>query len=434
MLLNRAKNFSKNCHLFPAGVDYEKFESSRNYEVPSDLRSLPGPIAGYVGAISAVFDQKLLISAAQNLPAVNFVLIGPTYVDVSLLTKFPNIILMGARPHDDIPAYIKGFDVALIPYIKNKFTDAVYSCKLNEYLAMGAAVVASDLYEIRLFCEKHGGIIEIAANSDEFEEKIIKCLEGSSEDSKLARISIAKNNSWDVRFNNMYSVISEILNAKNGDCDWKQDLIKRFKVSRKKVLNIIFLLGFFYFLIFNSPLFWYAGALLTPIEAPKKVDAIVVFSGDGEANYINPSYQRRTLDAVNYFQAGYAPVIFLSSGRDNTISDVEIIKSLLVNRGVLEKSIEILQKYPNSTFQNVEMVKEILVSNKVKSIILITSPYHSLRAALVWERLMPELEVITPIVIDTPKSIPEWGASLNQIRVILYEYLAIIYYKYKGWI
>ena len=189
-----------------------------------------------------------------------------------------------------------------------------------------------------------------------------------------------------------------------------------------------------YGLIFCSPLVWFAGNQLAVRHDPKVADAIVVFSGDGESSYINQSYQRRTLDAIQYFKAGYAPLIILSSGKDQTFSEVEIIRSLLINRGVPQQAIQIVGEYPRSTFENVELVKGILTVRGVKSILLITSPYHSRRALLVWKKSMPELLVSAPQVVDTPKQNLECVASIGQIKVIFYEYLAILYYGYKGWL
>jgi len=160
----------------------------------------------------------------------------------------------------------------------------------------------------------------------------------------------------------------------------------------------------------------------------------VVFSGDGESGYINQSYQRRTLDVIRYFKSGYAPLIILSSGKDQTFSEVEIIRSLLINRGIPQHAIQILEKYPRSTFENVALVKGTLTERGVKSILLITSPYHSRRALWVWRRAMPELVVLAPAVVDTPKESPQWGVSVDQIKVICYEYLAIAYYRYQGWL
>ena len=106
----------------------------------------------------------------------------------------------------------------------------------------------------------------------------------------------------------------------------------------------------------------------------------------------------------------------------------------MINRGVPQQAIQIVGEYPRSTFENVELVKGILTVRGVKSILLITSPYHSRRALLVWKKSMPELLVSAPPVVDTPKQNLEWVASIGQIKVIFYEYLAILYYGYKGWL
>ena len=87
---------------------------------------------------------------------VSFVLVGPEQSDVSLLKTCPNIHLLGQRPHDEVPAYVNAFDVALIPYRLAEYTANVYPTKLNEYLVMGKPVVATDLPEIRRFNDTHG--------------------------------------------------------------------------------------------------------------------------------------------------------------------------------------------------------------------------------------------------------------------------------------
>ena len=71
-----------------------------------------------------------------------------------MLVNLNNIVLIGEVPHDQISTYVRSFDVALIPYLVNEFTDSVYPCKLNEYLAMGLPIISSNLQEIRLFEEK----------------------------------------------------------------------------------------------------------------------------------------------------------------------------------------------------------------------------------------------------------------------------------------
>jgi uncharacterized SAM-binding protein YcdF (DUF218 family) len=171
-------------------------------------------------------------------------------------------------------------------------------------------------------------------------------------------------------------------------------------------------------IIFYSPLFWFMGEQLIARDSPKKSDAIVVFSGDGEVSYQNLSYQNRALDAVGLYKEGYANKIFLSSGREQTIADVDMIKLYLVSQGVPESSIYILEKYPNSTYQNVIMVKESLEKNNIKSILFTTSPYHSRRAVLTWGKNAPNIEVISFNEKGTLNRSAEWNMNTLQLRII----------------
>jgi uncharacterized SAM-binding protein YcdF (DUF218 family)/glycosyltransferase involved in cell wall biosynthesis len=435
-LIDRAEKFAKQVFLFPAGVDFAMFENARNNcDVPADLDAIPRPIVGYVGAISGVFDQALLVKAAQALPEVNFVLIGPVHADVSQLNACPNIILLGKRPHNEVPGYIKGFDVALIPYIKNQFTDAVYSCKLNEYLAMGASVVTTDLRELRLYVEQYGSVLQIAGTQEEFVEKIRQALAAPDEAQRVARLKAARANSWEKRFEGIYGIIAQLFVAKSSrKLDWQSRLTSHYRRGRMLIIKTALVAAACYGMIFYTPIVWFAGDQLTVRHDPRVTEAIVLFSGTGKSSYVNQSYQRRTVDAIRYFKTGYAPLIVLSSGKAQTFSEVEIIKSLLINRGVPEHAIQILEKYPRSTFENVVLVKGILTERGIKSILFITAPYHSRRALWVWRKAIPELVVLAPPVVDTPKPSPQWGASVDQIKVICYEYLAIAYYWWKGFL
>src|SRR5213078_962634 len=109
-------------------------------------------------------------------PDASFAIVGPEYTDVSLLRGHGNIYLLGPRPHTDIPGYIKGFDVGLVPYRDSEYTASVYPVKLNEYLAMGVPVVATDLPEIRLFNADHGGVLTVAREADQFEQALRELL------------------------------------------------------------------------------------------------------------------------------------------------------------------------------------------------------------------------------------------------------------------
>lgn len=435
-LHERAERFNKHVFLFPAGVDFPKFEAARDEgNIPEDLAALPKPVIGYVGSISTVFDQELLAHAARALPEATFALIGPESADVSMLKACPNIKLLGKRPHGDVPGYIKGFDVALIPYVKNAFTDSVYSCKLNEYLAMGTPVVTTDMREIRLYTERHGNVLEIAKGKEDFVEKIRHVLVSSDETKRRARVSAARANSWDQRFEEICGVIGQLLDAKNAESpSWQNRLTGFYRRGRMRIIKAGLILTACYAVLFYTPILWFAGDLLVMRDVPTKADAIVVFSGDGEPGYVNMSYQKRTVDAVSFYRAGYSSRIILSSGKGNTISESEVVRALLLEHGVPSGAISINEEIPQSTWENVKLSIAKLKRDGARKILFVTAPYHSLRAHLVWRKLAPDMEVATVVVVDTPSEQPRWQTSYKVAKVIAYEYLAIAYYWWKGWI
>jgi glycosyltransferase involved in cell wall biosynthesis len=120
-------------YLFPFGVSFGKFEQVRQSadQTPSDLAALKRPVVGYVGGIHQWMDLELLAAAARQMPDTSFVLVGPLQMDVSATHGVPNLHLLGKRPHDDIPRYIKGFDVGIVPYVLSEYTANVYPTKLN---------------------------------------------------------------------------------------------------------------------------------------------------------------------------------------------------------------------------------------------------------------------------------------------------------------
>ncbi len=429
-----ARQFNNDVFIFPAGVEFTKFEAARKEAaIPEDLTALPRPIVGYVGAISAVFDQELLVHAARALPAVTFALVGPEFADVSLLKTCSNIKLLGKRPHSDVPAYIKGFDVALIPYVKNVFTDAVYSCKLNEYLAMGVQVIATDMREIRLYIERHGDVVDIAKNQSEFVQKINAAIAAPATGREMARIVAARANSWDQRFEDISQVIDQLLESKKIEgTRWQDRLSGLYRVGRIRMVKVGLVLAVSYALLFYTPIVWFAGDVLVMRDTPKAADVIMVFSGDGESGYINDSYQRRVEDTLTLYRAGFAPRIVLSSGKGTTMSETEVVRALLIAGGVPSAAILVVKGTPRSSWENVQMSVEELRRLGVRNVLFVTAPYHSRRATLVWKKSAPDIGISTVSVVDTPPSETRWRTSFQVARVIAYEYLAIADYWWEG--
>jgi len=427
-----AKRFSEKVFYFPPGIDFDKFRTALkdNKDVPSDLSNIAGPIVGYIGALGKVLDQELLCILADQYKKCTVVLIGPIYTNIDVLRTKSNIVFLGAKPHNQLPYYIKGFDVGIVPYVCNDYTEGVYPSKLNEYLAMGIPTVSTNLREVRQSKKAYGEATIIAHNAEEFVKAVkSSVVEKNNASSKEQRIRIAEANSWESRFQGISKIIekeSVFLEKQQTEINWKDRFNSYFNLKWKR-RKFVFSTMFIFLVIFYSPLFWFMGEQLIDRNSPKKSDAIVVFSGDGKASYRNLSYQKRALDAVRFYKEGYADKIFLSSGREQAIADVEMIRLYLVSKGVPELSIYILEIYPNSTHQNVVMVKENLEKNNVKSILFLTAPYHLRRALLTWKKNAPNIEVTSPNLVNSSYSGMQWGLGLDKMRVIVYEYIAIVH-------
>ena len=212
-LRQRAASVRDDVHLFPSGVDYPLFERVRlgTDGGPPEMRDLPRPRVGFVGALNGRIDQTLLCDVARQLPSMTFVLVGPIEGDVSALASRPNVTLLGARPHHDLPGYLKAFDVGIIPYRLTAFSAQIYPVKLNEYMAMGLPVVSTDLPEIRRFNAEHGPVVVMAGNASEFARALASACADRSPVRAATRQRVAAANDWSARLDSMSALVVQAL-------------------------------------------------------------------------------------------------------------------------------------------------------------------------------------------------------------------------------
>jgi uncharacterized SAM-binding protein YcdF (DUF218 family)/glycosyltransferase involved in cell wall biosynthesis len=436
-LRERAARFSSRVHLFPFGVNLERFDAVRRSSdpPPSDIQALSRPVAGYVGGLHQWVDQPLLAAVASRLPHVTFALVGPAQTDVSLLERCANVRLFGQRSHPDVPRYVKSFDVGIVPYVLAEYTANVYPTKLNEYLSMGIPVVATDLPEIRRFNSDHGDVVEVAGDVEAFATRIQQSLRDSTPDEISRRIAVAHENSWQNRLLAMGVLIEEAMDRRAvTEQRWDQALRRVYRRARGHVAEIMFAVAALAFLIFYTNVVWLVARPLRLSEAPRRADAIVVFAGGvGETGKAGGGGSERLNEAVSLYRAGYAPYIVLSSGYVYSFKEAEEMRDLAIAQGVPAGAIALEQRAKN-TYENVKFVDDVLREHRWRSILLVSSPYHMRRALMVWRKQAPDV-MVTP----TPPPRSQFydhvrGASLEQIRGILYEYLAILGYWQKGWV
>jgi glycosyltransferase involved in cell wall biosynthesis len=216
-LYEAKRDANPHTHLVHNVGDAEHFGKALdpNLGVPDDLARLPRPIVGFVGAVS---DYKLnsewLVHLARERPEWSVVVIGPTGIgdpgsDVSALRATPNVHLMGHRAYAELPAYLKGFDVAVIPYRINDYTRGVFPIKFFEFLATGKPVVISDLPAV----SDYHHLVGVARTAEEFVERCQSALaDGAS--GQAERLAAARKNSWSSRVDKLMSLVNERLAAR----------------------------------------------------------------------------------------------------------------------------------------------------------------------------------------------------------------------------
>jgi uncharacterized SAM-binding protein YcdF (DUF218 family)/glycosyltransferase involved in cell wall biosynthesis len=423
---DRATKLSKKAFYFPPGIDFDKFDNALKSkdDIPADLDKISRPVIGYIGALGKVFDQDLICTLADKHPEFSIVLVGPEYTNISKLRERENIILLGARPHDQIPYYIKGFDVAIVPYICNKFTEGVYPSKLNEYLSMGIPAVTTNIKEIIELKSDYEEAIVIADSSDEFIEAVEFSVRENDQSLRELRINIAKDNSWKSRFDGISKIIEKAIKEENlKDRGWREKLSSYYDHFYTKSYRLMFLILFGYALIFHTPLMWYASQPLQVSSLPKKSDVIVVFGGYGELGLENLGFLDRVSDAVDLYKKGYATNIILSSGVTHTIDETHVMRAILLDSGIPGRSI-IMDQGASSTYRSVIQTDEILKKHGWDSVLLITAPYHTRRSVMSWRKNATDIDVASVILDDKSKEV-QWGITVRKIRIMIYEYFAL---------
>ena len=152
-LLKSKLPLNANTHLVRHGVDFEHFRRALDVstETHAEMANLPRPILGYFGLIAADWiDLPLLVAVAKRFPQASLVMLGKVTMDVSELSKLPNVHLLGRKPYADLPAYAKAFDVALIPFPISEATLNSNPLKAREYLAAGLPVISTRIPEVEV--------------------------------------------------------------------------------------------------------------------------------------------------------------------------------------------------------------------------------------------------------------------------------------------
>jgi UDP-galactopyranose mutase len=221
-LFEAKKDRHDNVHCFPSSVDRAHFMKARvrGFE-PADQEDLPRPRLGFYGVIDERFDTGLLDEVARMRPDWTFVMVGPVVkISQDELPKRPNIHYLGGKTYAQLPAYLSGWDVALMPFAMNESTEFISPTKTPEYLAGGKPVVSTPIKDVvRHYGQLEG--VKIADNAADFVAQCEKALElaHDPESGWLAEADLMLSaTSWDITQARMAGLIGDLLGTRvSGD-------------------------------------------------------------------------------------------------------------------------------------------------------------------------------------------------------------------------
>ncbi len=208
------KHLNPNTYVLHNAVDITIFEKALKKPLPRprELEGVKGKIIGFTGNINEYrLDYPLFKQIAEQHPDKTLVMVGPlnsdTYKEYGL-DKMPNVIFTGGKNIRELPAFLQHFDVAIIPFVNNKLTASIYPLKINEYLAAGKPVVATNFSEdICSFAD----VVYIAENHEDFVRNIDRAIAENSEAMIEQRVLTSKQNTWTERVKEFWEIVDKHL-------------------------------------------------------------------------------------------------------------------------------------------------------------------------------------------------------------------------------
>ncbi len=203
-----------NVHCFPSSVDAAHFRLARAGEKGGvreavDQAGLPHPRLGFYGVIDARLDLSLVEFLADARPNWQIVLVGPVIkIDPATLPRRANIHYFGQRSYDELPRYLVGWDVCLLPFARNDATRFISPTKTLEYMAAELPIVSTPITDV---AEPYGHIVYLGSTPDEFLAACEAALRAGPEEraGRAAQMrQVLAGTSWDVTVASMETLLA----------------------------------------------------------------------------------------------------------------------------------------------------------------------------------------------------------------------------------
>lgn len=202
----------RDTYYFPNSIDLCHFAKARTaLPEPDDQKHILHPRLGFFGVLDKQLDIELLAHIAMARPEWQLVLIGPVVgINPEHLPQHENIHYLGAKEYQNLPAYLAGWDVALLPFVLNELSHHISLNKTPQYLAAGKSVVSTATTDVvQVYGEMQ--LVQIARNADEFVQSIEQCLmEKNAEEIERKRDQFLAEMSWDQTWKQMAMLIDAV--------------------------------------------------------------------------------------------------------------------------------------------------------------------------------------------------------------------------------
>ena len=216
-LYEHKKNHHHNIHAFPSSIDKEHFAQARDIvHEPADQRAIPHPRIGFYGVVDERFDIELLSNVAGQRPDWHFVILGPVVkIDPATLPANDNIHYLGSKSYKELPAYLSGWDIAMIPFARNESTRFISPTKTPEYLAAGRPVISTSIKDVVDPYHKNS-LVHIADDAPRFIEAAEQILANHTKKQWLQEVDrFLGDNSWDNTWSAMIQLMSKTMQDKS---------------------------------------------------------------------------------------------------------------------------------------------------------------------------------------------------------------------------
>ncbi len=180
-VMQKKITYCSNPYYLPNPVNMSLMSRARdkNTILPEDLQMIPEPRVMYIGGVKSLLDEELIGFLARNNPNVSFVFIGKVepYSPIAELEKENNIYFLGFKLHAQLPSYLSGAKLGLVPYRINDLVKNINPNKVMDYLAAGIEVVSSEVPEL---IDKYPEFIHVGTNKEEINAYLQECLSRDS--------------------------------------------------------------------------------------------------------------------------------------------------------------------------------------------------------------------------------------------------------------